>query len=90
MVSKEWVSKLNKLLKKLKYMNMQTLTFNSTTKKVQLLSGSRGDSKLLENFEDVPTVKVENGYYEVMQIQGEQKVPVLRVPMANTNMIIQK
>jgi hypothetical protein len=71
-------------------MNMQTLTFNSTTKKVQLLSGSRGDSKLLENFEDVPTVKVENGYYEVMQIQGEQKVPVLRVPMANTNMIIQK
>ena len=71
-------------------MDMQTLTFNSTTKKVQLLSGSRGDSKLLENFEDVPTVKVENGYYEVMQIQGEQKVPVLRVPMANTNMVIQK
>ena len=69
---------------------MQTLVFNSTTKKVQLLSGSRGDSKVLENFEDVPTVKVENGYYEVMQIQGEQKVPVLRVPMANTNMIIQK
>jgi hypothetical protein len=71
-------------------MNMQTLVFNSTTKKVQLLSGSRGDSKLLENFEDVPTVKVENGYYEVMQIQGEQKVPVLRVPMANTNMLIQR
>jgi hypothetical protein len=71
-------------------MNMQTLVFNSTTKKVQLLSGSRGDSKVLENFEDVPTVKVENGYYEVMQIQGEQKVPVLRVPMANTNMVIQK
>jgi hypothetical protein len=71
-------------------MNMQTLVFNSTTKKVQLLSGSRGDSKVLENFEDVPTVKVENGYYEVMQIQGEQKVPVLRVPMANTNMLIQK
>ena len=71
-------------------MNMQTLTFNSTTKKVQLLSGSRGDSKLLENFEDVPTVKIMDGYYEVMQIQGEQKVPVLRVPMANTNMLIQK
>ncbi len=71
-------------------MNMQTLTFNSTTKKVQLLSGSQGDSKVLETFDNVPTVKVENGYYEVMQIQGEQKVPVLRVPMANTNMIIQK
>ena len=73
-------------------MNMQTLTFNSTTKKVQLLSGSRGDSKLLENFEDVPTVKVENGYYEVMQKSGENGgvVPVLRVPMANTNMLIQR
>ena len=73
-------------------MDMQTLTFNSTTKKVQLLSGSRGDSKVLENFEDVPTVKVENGYYEVMQKSGETGgvVPVLRVPMANTNMLIQK
>jgi hypothetical protein len=71
-------------------MNMQTLTFNSTTKKVQLLSGSREPGMLLETFDNVPTVKVENGYYEVMQIQGEQKVPVLRVPMANTNMVIQK
>ena len=73
-------------------MDMQTLTFNSTTKKVQLLSGSRGDSKVLENFEDVPTVKVENGYYEVMQKSGENGgvVPVLRVPMANTNMLIQR
>jgi hypothetical protein len=71
-------------------MNMQTLTFNSTTKKVQLLSGSREPGMLLETFDNVPTVKVENGYYEVMQIQGEQKVPVLRVPMANTNMLIQR
>ena len=70
--------------------NMQTLIFNSTTKSVQLLSGSRGDSKILETFENVPTVKIENGFYEVVQIQGEQKVPVLRVPMANTNMLIQR
>ena len=69
---------------------MQTLTFNSTTKKVQLLSGSRESGMLLETFDNVPTVKVENGYYEVVQIQGEQKVPVLRVPMANTNMLIQR
>jgi hypothetical protein len=69
--------------------NMQTLVFNSTTKRVQLLSGSR-DSELLETFDNVPTVKVETGYYEVMQIQGEQKVPVLRVPMANTNMLIKR
>jgi len=73
-------------------MNMQTLTFNSTTKKVQLLSGSQGDSKVLETFDNVPTVKVENGYYEVMQKLEETGgvVPVLRVPMANTNMLIQR
>ena len=73
-------------------MDMQTLTFNSTTKKVQLLSGSRGDSKVLETFDNVPTVKVENGYYEVMQKLEENGgvVPVLRVPIANTNMTIQK
>ena len=71
--------------------NMQTLTFNSTTKKVQLLSGSRESGMLLETFDNVPTVKVENGYYEVMQKSGENGVvPVLRVPMANTNMLIQK
>lgn len=70
--------------------NMQTLIFNSSTKRVELLSGPRNESKILETFENVPTVKVENGYYEVMQTQGEQKVPVLRVPMANTNMLIQR
>ena len=68
--------------------NMQTLVFNSTEKTAVLQEGFRGTELL--NFKNVPTVKVENGYYEVMQIQGEQKVPVLRVPMSNTNMIIQK
>jgi hypothetical protein len=73
-------------------MDMQTLTFNSTTKKVQLLSGSRESGMLLETFDNVPTVKVENGYYEVMQKLEETGgvVPVLRVPIANTNMLIQK
>jgi len=46
---------------------MQTLMFNSTIKKVQLWEGSKGNSKLIETFDNVPTVKVENGYYEVMQ-----------------------
>lgn len=69
---------------------MQTLVFNSTTKRVQLWSGSRGDSKVLETFDDVPTVKVENGYYEVMQKTETGVVPVLRAPMANTNMLILK
>ena len=75
---------------------MQTLMFNSTIKRVQLWQGSRVDSResgmLLETFDNVPTVKVENGYYEVMQKSEETNgvVPVLRVPMANTNMLIQK
>jgi hypothetical protein len=56
------------------------------------LSGSRESGMLLETFDNVPTVKVENGYYEVMQKSGENGgvVPVLRVPMANTNMLIQR
>jgi hypothetical protein len=69
---------------------MQTLMFNSTTKKVQLLSGSRESGRLLETFDNVSTVRILEGYYEVIQIQGEQKFPVLRVPIANTNMLIQK
>ena len=69
---------------------MQTLMFNSTTKKVQLLSGSRKSGILLETFDNVSTVRILEGYYEVIQIQGEQKFPVLRVPIVNTNMLIQK
>lgn len=73
---------------------MQTLIFNTTTKRVQLLSGSRGDSKVLETFENVSTVKCsELGFYEVMQKQDEEtnsSIPVMRVPISNTNMLIQK
>ena len=70
--------------------NMQTLVFNSTEKTAVLQEGFRGTELL--NFKNVPTVKVENGYYEVMQKSGEYTgvVPVLRVPIANTNMLIQK
>lgn len=69
---------------------MQTLMFNSTIKRVQLWEGSRGNSKLIETFDDVPTVKIETGYYEVMQKIETGVVPVLRVPIANTNMFIEK
>lgn len=70
--------------------NMQTLVFNSTEKTAVLKEGFRGMELL--NFKDVPTVKVENGYYEVMQKSEETGgvVPVLRLPIANTNMLIQK
>jgi len=73
---------------------MQTLVFNTTTKKVVLLSGRRGDSAILETFDNVSTVKcLELGFYEIMRKQDEESnssIPVMRVPMANTNMIIEK
>jgi hypothetical protein len=73
---------------------MQTLVFNTTTKKVVLLSGRRGDSSILETFDNVSTVKcLESGFYEIMRKQDEESnssIPVMRVPMANTNMIIEK
>ena len=47
---------------------MQTLTFNTTTKQVQLLNSERDNSKVLESFNNVSTVKCsEFGFYEVMQ-----------------------
>lgn len=73
---------------------MQTLVFNTTTKKVVLLSGQRGDSSILETFDNVSTVKcLETGFYEIMRKQDEESnssIPVMRVPIANTNMIIEK
>jgi len=73
---------------------MQTLIFNTTTKRVQLLSGSKGDSKVLETFDNVSTVKCsELGLYEVMQKQNDittTSIPVMRLPISNTNMLIEK
>ena len=73
---------------------MQTLTFNTTLKRVVLLSGSRGDSKVLETFDNVSTVKcTELGFYEIMQkldVDSSSAIPVMRLPIANTNMVITK
>ena len=73
---------------------MQTLTFNTTTKIVKLLDGPRGNSQVLETFHNVSTVKMEgDGFYQVMQKTNEDtnsSLPVMRVPIANTNMIIEK
>ena len=69
----------------------QLLLFNSTEKTVVLLSGFGSGDELIK-FDNVPTVRItEDGYYEVMQrTDGTSAVPVLRVPIANTNMLIQK
>ena len=89
MVSLNYLHLLNKNRK-----NMQTLIFNTTIKRVQLLSGSKGDSKVLETFDNVSTVKCsELGFYEVMQKAESQSVtsiPVMRLPISNTNMLIEK
>ena len=72
---------------------MQTLTFNTTTKQVQLLDGPRGNSSVLETFDNVSTVKVNVAHYEIMQKMDENAIsaiPVMRVPISNTNMLIIK
>jgi hypothetical protein len=71
---------------------MQTLTFNTTTKQVQLLDGPRGNSSVLETFDNVSTVKVNVAHYEIMQKMDKDiaAIPVMRVPISNTNMIIIK
>ena len=73
---------------------MQTLTFNTKTKQVQLLDGPRGSSTVIESFNNVSTVKMEgDGFYQVMQKTSEDtnsSIPVMRVPISNTNMIIEK
>ncbi len=72
---------------------MQTLVFNTKTKNVILYSEEPGTT-ILANFSEVPTVKVMESYYEVMQKQTdvngiENRIPVARFPISNTNMFIQ-
>ena len=72
---------------------MQTLVFNTSTKSVKLYEGNES-SPILYTFDSVPTVKIEDGYYQVMQVDGtsveEKRVPVARFPITNTNMLIKK
>jgi hypothetical protein len=72
---------------------MQTLVFNTSTKSAKLYEGNESSS-ILYTFDSVPTVKIIEGYYEVMQIDATSvegtRVPVARFPIANTNMLIKK
>ena len=75
---------------------MQTLKFNTTEKSVDLWS-SYPKGTLDKRWENVPTVKVQDGYYEVMQkedvdedLSTARTIPVFRCPIANPNMIIEK
>lgn len=71
---------------------MQTLVFNTTTKTAKLYEGLAEKSDLIAHYTDVPTVKVmDDGFYQVMQRDAmEAQLPVLRVPIANTNMFIKQ
>jgi hypothetical protein len=71
---------------------MQTLVFNTTTKTAKLYEGIAEKSDIIVYFTDVPTVKIlEEGFYQVMQRDAmEKQLPVLRVPIANTNMFIKE
>lgn len=70
---------------------MQTLIFNTTTKTVKLIDSKNGMGSVLVEYGSVPTVKISEGYYEVIQSdEFEKKYPVLRVPIQNTNMVIEK
>lgn len=67
---------------------MQTLVFNTTTKTVQITL----ENGEVENFEDVPTVAITEGFYEVRQtdMMEDKRYPVFRAPIANTNMKIKR
>jgi len=70
---------------------MQTLVFNTKEKTISLTDGHRGASIIIERMDNVSTVKVSpEGFYEVMQKPNENSnaLPVMRLPIANTNMFI--
>ena len=69
---------------------MQTLIFNTSEKVVYLKQESNTSEHIME-WENVPTVRVDTNYYEVMQKKdGVTSIPVFRAPIANTNMVIVK
>lgn len=67
---------------------MQTLVFNTTTKTVQITL----ENGEIKNFEDVPTVAITDGFYEVRQtdMMEDKRYPVFRAPIAKTNMEIKR
>ena len=70
---------------------MQSLTFNTKTKTIVLKDGRREDATIIETMYNVSTVRCsELGFYEVMQKPNETSnaLPVMRLPIANTNMFI--
>jgi hypothetical protein len=69
---------------------MQILVFNTTTKTIKVYSDLK-TMEIIHDLSNIPTVKVYENYYEVIQKdEFDKPYPVLRLPIANTNMIIQR
>ena len=69
---------------------MQALIFN-TSDKIVYLKEEVNTTEYIIKWENVPTVRVDTNYYEVMQKKdGVTSIPVFRAPIANTNMVIVK
>jgi hypothetical protein len=68
---------------------MITLTFNTANRTVKITDDQ---NNILHNFDYIPTVQVRDGYYEVMQTlqntSSDVKVPICRVPISQTLMLI--
>jgi|688.fasta_scaffold233646_2 hypothetical protein len=70
---------------------MQTLLFNTTTKTIKLFEGPNASGETILEMSQIPTVKIMEGFYEVRQSDElEKQIPVLRLPISNTNMLIKK
>jgi peroxiredoxin len=68
---------------------MQTLIFNTTDKTVTVYNGHPPVGILIYEFDNIPTVKVQVRFYEVMQKDGSvSSIPILRLPICSTNMRI--
>jgi hypothetical protein len=65
---------------------MIKLTFNTTDKTAFV----NFENQTSNNYLNVSTVQVREGYYEVMIKIDEKSKPVLRVPISNTIMFIQE
>ena len=72
---------------------MIKLTFYTKNKQVTVDFGDLHH----ETYENIPTVQVREGYYEVMKrfdseiaLNGYTTIPVLRVPISNTIMFIEE
>jgi hypothetical protein len=69
---------------------MQTLIFNTTEKTVKVYKDHNDYSDEIFSYTNVTTVKPVNNAYEVYQSKFGNTMPVLRVPISATNMIIEK